>query len=134
MALRGLQHSVGSEGTTFHIAQLHARCELVRLSKNLLSIYLFLIDLYINLYIFVAIRSTQNDHVKNSLTAKLQRIRYYGGLKLEDYKDLLTVEEYRTCLKVKKAKPTWFPLTIDVFISFLYRVSNPTLRNLHLLC
>lgn len=62
--------------------------------------------------------------MKTSLTAKLQRIRYYGGLQLDDFKDLLTEEEFNTCLKVKKSRPTWFPLTIDVFISFLYRVSH----------
>ena len=67
-------------------------------------------------------RSTQNNHVKVSLPAKLQRIRYYGGLKLEDFKDLLTSTEFKICAKVRQSRSAWFLLTIDVFISFLYRV------------
>ena len=78
--------------------------------------------LWIDIYLCQIRRSTQNNYVKVSLPAKLQCIRYYGGLKLEDFKDLLTSTEFKSCAKVRQSRSAWFPLTIDVFISFLYRV------------
>ncbi len=67
-------------------------------------------------------RSTENDHVKSNFPAKLFRIRSFGVMKLEEFKDLLTPEEYDACLKNKPSQPTWFSLTTRVFIAFLYRV------------
>ncbi len=67
-------------------------------------------------------RSTENDHVKSNLPAKLFRIRSFGVMKLEEFKDLLSPEEYQICLKNKPSNPGWFTLTTKVFIAFLYRV------------
>ena len=67
-------------------------------------------------------RSTENDHVKNNLPAKLYRIRSFGVMKLEEFKDLLSPEEFDVCKKNKLAKDRWFTLTTKVFIAFLYRV------------
>ena len=50
-------------------------------------------------------------------------MRYFGERELEDFRDLLTPSEYKSCKKVKSSRPTWFPLTVDVFIAFLYRVN-----------
>lgn len=68
-------------------------------------------------------RSTENDHVKSTLPAKLRRVRTFGVLPLTAFKDLITAEEYQYCEKVKPKHPTWFSLTITIFITFLYRVS-----------
>ena len=68
-------------------------------------------------------RSTEHDHIEDSLPAKLQRMRKFGKLKLPDFKDLITPEDYKICEEVKSTKKTtWYPLTIDVFIKFLYSV------------
>jgi hypothetical protein len=84
-------------------------------------------------------RSTENDHVKSSLPSKLHRIRYFGTLELEDFKDLISKEDYLACINAKKKHNTWYPLTIDVFVSFLYKVITfPYFDfspfNFHLLC
>ena len=34
----------------------------------------------------------------------------------------ITPEEYVACVNAKKKSSTWYPLTIDVFVSFLYKV------------
>ena len=67
------------------------------------------------------IRSTENDHVKTSLPHKLHRIRNIGILKLDEFKDLISSEDYANCVK-KKSRITWLPLTIDVFATLVYKV------------
>lgn len=65
----------------------------------------------------------ENDDVKSSIPSRLHHIRSFGVLKLEDYKDFLTLKEYHSCEMNKISKPTWYPLTINVYIAFFYRVS-----------
>jgi hypothetical protein len=48
----------------------------------------------------------------------------YGVKPLEDFKNLITPAEYESCVRHKKAKPTWYSLTVDVFVAYLYRVCN----------
>lgn len=60
--------------------------------------------------------------MKSSLPAKLHRIRTFGALKLEEFQPLISKEDYLTCVNAKSKLQTWYPLTIDVFISFLYKV------------
>lgn len=67
-------------------------------------------------------RSTEHDHVKDNLPAKLLRIRTFGKMKLEDFKDLISPADYRTCVSKMDKHPTWYPLTLDVFVKFLYKV------------
>ncbi len=68
------------------------------------------------------LRSTEHDHVKDNLPAKLLRIRTFGKMKLEDFKDLISVPDYKTCETKMEKNPTWYPLTLDVFVKFLYKV------------
>ena len=35
-------------------------------------------------------------------------MRYFRELELEDFRDLLTPSEYKSCKKVKSIRPTWF--------------------------
>jgi hypothetical protein len=41
---------------------------------------------------------------------------------LEDFKDLISVADYRTCESKIDKHPTWYPLMLDVFVKFLYKV------------
>jgi hypothetical protein len=67
-------------------------------------------------------RSTEHDHVKDNLPAKLLRIRTFGKMKLENFKDLLSIADYKMCESKMEKNPTWYPLTLDVFVKFLYKV------------
>jgi hypothetical protein len=67
-------------------------------------------------------RSTEHDHVKDNLPAKLLRIRTFGKMKLEEFKDLISPADYKTCESKIDKNPTWYPLTLDVFVKFLYKV------------
>ena len=71
---------------------------------------------------FVFFRSTEHGHVKDNLPAKLLRIRTFGKMELEEFKDLLSVLDYKLCESKMDIHPTWYPLTIDIFVKFLYKV------------
>lgn len=60
--------------------------------------------------------------MKDNLPAKLLRIRTFGKMKLEEFKDLISVADYKICENKMDVRPTWYPLTIDVFVKFLYKV------------
>jgi hypothetical protein len=66
--------------------------------------------------------STKHDHVKDNLPAKLLCIRTFGKMKFEEFKDLLSVADYKMCETKMVNGPTWYPLTLDVFVKFLYKV------------
>jgi hypothetical protein len=80
----------------------------------ILLVCLFLIDLFF--------RSTEHDHVKDNLPAKLLRIWTFGKMKLKEFKDLIWIGDYKTCESKMEKNPTWYPLTLDVFVKFLYKV------------
>ena len=71
-------------------------------------------------------RSTENDHIKSNLSSLLQRVRTFGSLELKDFKPLLTKKEFKAYLESKMLKTTWYLVTMDVFISFLFRVQYLT--------
>ena len=68
--------------------------------------------------------------MKSNLPAKLFRIRSFGVMKLEEFKDLLSQEEYEICMQNNRVKDRWFTLTTKVFIAFLYRVSSYSMKPL----
>ena len=59
--------------------------------------------------------------MKTNLPHKIHRIRNIGILKLDEFKELISSEDYANCLK-KKLRTTWYPLTIDVFAALVYKV------------
>jgi hypothetical protein len=67
-------------------------------------------------------RSTEHDHVKDNLPAKLLRIRTFGKMKLEEFKDLISPADYKLYESKMEKHPTWYPLTLDVFVKFIYKV------------
>ena len=81
--------------------------------------YHFLVS-FILIVLFV--RSTEHDHVKDNLSVKLLRIQTFGKMKLEDFKDLISVADYKMCKSKMDKNPTWYHLTLDVFVKFLYKV------------
>ena len=67
-------------------------------------------------------RSTMHNHIKDILHAKLLHIRTFEKMKLEDFKDLICVADYKMCESKMENDPTWYPLTLDVFVKLLYKV------------
>jgi hypothetical protein len=61
--------------------------------------------------------------VKTNFVHKLHRIQQVGALPLNSFKGLISEEDMKNCEKWKKKVPTWYSLTVNTFISFLYRVS-----------
>jgi hypothetical protein len=53
-----------------------------------------------------------------------------GSLPLETLKEMLNEEDYRKCASSPHIGKTWFKMTIDVFIAFLFRVGP---KSLHLI-
>ena len=76
-------------------------------------------------------RSTEHDHVQDSNIAKLQRIRTVGAFKLFDFKGLISKENMAICEAYKPRVPSWYPLTMDIFVKFLHAVSFLKLCTYH---
>ena len=46
-------------------------------------------------------------------------------MKLEEFKDLISIADYKVCESKMDKHPTWYPLILDVFVKFLYKVILP---------
>ena len=64
--------------------------------------------------LLISCRSTEHDHVKDNLSTKLLRIRIFGEMKLEEFKKLIFIANYKMCDTKMDKHPTWY---------------NPTCRN-----
>jgi hypothetical protein len=62
--------------------------------------------------------------MKTNIVHTLHRIKAFGSQPLESFKEMLTPDEYRKCESNQQLGKTWFNLTTDVFVSFLFRVSE----------
>jgi hypothetical protein len=62
--------------------------------------------------------------VKTNIVHTLHRVKAFGSQPLESFKEMLTLDEYRKCESNQQLGKTWFNLTMDVFVSFLFRVSD----------
>jgi hypothetical protein len=51
-------------------------------------------------------------------------VKAFGSQPLESFKEMLTPDEYRKCESNPQLGKTWFNLTTDVFVSFLFWVSD----------
>ena len=60
--------------------------------------------------------------MKTSLVHKIHRIRSFGTLKLQEFNFFLSHDDYTKCEK-KRPLTTWYPLTVDIFTTFIYKVS-----------
>jgi hypothetical protein len=98
------------------------------IGELMILIYIFFLSrIFVFLFLIsVFLRSTEHDHVKDNLPAKLLRIRTFGKMKLEEFKDLISSGDYKMCESKMEKYPTWYPLTLDVFVKFLYKVNSPS--------
>jgi hypothetical protein len=60
----------------------------------------------------------------------LYHIKALGALPLETLKEMLSEEDYSKCASSPHIAKTWFKMTTDVFIAFLFRVGP---KSLHLI-
>ena len=60
--------------------------------------------------------------MKTNMVHTLHRVKGLGSLSLDSLKDLLTEEEYKKCVMSPHIERTWYKMTSDVFVSFLFRV------------
>ena len=58
--------------------------------------------------------------MKTNLVHTLFRVRKYGLMELEKFKDVLSPSDFRRCQGSKKN--TWYSLTQSVFTSFIFQV------------
>jgi hypothetical protein len=63
--------------------------------------------------------------VKTNLVHILHRVKATGLQPLDTLKDLLKDDEYKKCKSSKMLGKTWFDLTIDVFVAFLFKIRDP---------
>ena len=61
--------------------------------------------------------------MKASLPSRLQQIRTFKSLPLEEYTKLISTEDIKICETEKSKHETWYSLTLDIFVAFLYKVS-----------
>ena len=55
---------------------------------------------------FSFFKSTEHDHIKDNLPVKLFRIRTFGKMKPEEFKDLLSIVDYKMCESKMDKNPT----------------------------
>ena len=64
--------------------------------------------------------------MKNNLPAKLLHIYIFGKMELSGFNKLISTINYKTCEETRKSRATWYHLTTDVFVKFLYKVTSLT--------
>ena len=62
--------------------------------------------------------------MKSNLWHELERVNCFGSQSVEYYKPLISEAKYNDCLITKAKSNTWYPLTGDMMICFLYAVLN----------
>jgi hypothetical protein len=62
--------------------------------------------------------------VKTNIVHTLHQVKAFGSEPLESFKEMLTPDEYRKYELFQQLGKSWFNLTSDIFISFLFRVSD----------
>lgn len=70
--------------------------------------------------------------MKTNLWHELDRVNRFGSQTVEYYKPLISEAKYKDCVSKKAKSQTWYPLTGDMMICFLYAVMNvPQLQLLY---
>jgi hypothetical protein len=92
----------------------------VRPSTTLFNAINVLFYWYLPLNFFC--RSNEHSHVKTNMVHTLHLVKGVGIQPLESLKDMLTKEEYKKCASSPHIEKTWYKMTSDVFVAFLFRV------------
>lgn len=106
-------------GCAFYCSYITWSFTLIPYSSLLYMCWFVLMIVYIVAYMICWF--VESDHVKTNLVHKLYQVKGFGSLKLEELWDLLLGEHYTT--RVNRCNENvWYPLTLDVFTQFLYKV------------
>jgi hypothetical protein len=62
--------------------------------------------------------------VKTNIVHVLHRVKAFGSQPLESFKEMLTPDEYWKCESNQQLGKTWFNLTMDIFVSFFFWMSD----------
>ena len=125
MALCHGQHCGGSKRLHYCILQCHERHQSI--SASLLYLISFdLLSTLLSLLTFLSCRSVKHYHVKANLPTKLLCIWTFGNMELSKFKEIILSADYEICKETKKSCPTWYHLTVDIFVKFLYKVTIPS--------
>ena len=68
----------------------------------------------------------EHSHVKTNLVHQLYRVQTIGSLSNENFKNLLTLDQYKKY--ITKTIATWYSLTRDLLGLFIYCKFHTTLR------
>jgi hypothetical protein len=60
--------------------------------------------------------------VKTNMVHTLHCVKAIGNQPIESFKGLLSEDEYQKCLNNHVRRKTWYPMTVEVFVTFLFRV------------
>ena len=60
------------------------------------------------------------SYVKTNLVHQLYRMQAIGSLRIENFKNLLTPDQYKKC--ITKTIATWYSLTRYIFLDYLYNI------------
>lgn len=63
----------------------------------------------------------EHSHVKTNLVHHLYRVQVIGNLLIQNFKNLLTLDQYKKCLTKRIA--TWYLLIWDLILDYLYNAS-----------
>jgi hypothetical protein len=63
----------------------------------------------------------EHSYVKTNLVHQLYCVQAIGSLRIENFKNLLTPDQYKKC--ITKTIATWYSLTRDLFLDCLYNIS-----------
>lgn len=66
-------------------------------------------------------RHTEDSHVKTNTVHILFRVRKYGLMELDKFKDVLSATNLKHCKRPQKK--TWYTLPLNVLCSFIFQVS-----------
>lgn len=69
----------------------------------------------------ICVSHVEHPHVKTNLIHQLYWVQAIGSLPIESFKNLLTNDQYKKC--VTKMIVTWYSLTRDIFLDYLYNIS-----------
>ena len=129
MAKRSGTESTGVQNVCYWIVQMGVEISSTPwtqlISKYLKLLYMWSMDTLTCLVNFTIVnvemcRTNQNAHVKTSFVHTLHRVQMYSLKDLDYFKHLFSEEQYKSCA-LKSAK-TWYPLTKELMVSFIFQV------------
>ena len=79
------------------------------------------------LHLILKCRHTEDSHVKTNIVHTLFRVRKYGLMSLDQFRDILSPGDFKRCKKSQKK--TWYSLPLNVFTNFTFQVISSLLSS-----